>query len=424
MRASFLRDGPRIPSLILFALFAVSLVGGMALVFQTISAERRERDQVELTTEVMTALRDSSRAVINAETGQRGFIITGDAEYLSPYLMGTRQWPDAQARLESLLAAKATPRQQELIAALRELGQEKLTELEQTVSLVEAGRTQDAIAIVRTDRGQETMVEYREAVRELEAIEREILDGASRDARTSESRVMPILIALAIVMLLALALGLWQVFRVARAEAEAATAHTLAEARDRADLLSRELNHRVKNLFAVIQAIVRMSLRGTADPEEAANRISDRINALSVAHSVTQGQLETPVADLEDLVRTAVAPYLTDSTRLEISGPQVEVLARQVTPLGMILHELVTNCIKYGAWSELGGELAIEWKLLEDSSRVELLWKESSNMPASSAGEAGFGTRMIDASIRQLDGTIDRSFDPSGLSARLEFARK
>lgn len=422
MPRAFWRDGPRIPSLILFGLFAISLLGGIAAIFHNMDVERREREQVRLTSDILTELRLAGRAMINAETGQRGYVITSDPSYLAPYHAGSREWPASYERLQRLLDPVATPHQRELVERMGQLGDEKLAELGMTIDLVDRGQRSEAMAVVDTDIGRNAMVEFRDAIGELEDIERDILAQAMEDARVVENRLVPILLALLAVMIAALALGLWQIIRVARAETAAQSARSLAEARDRADLLSQELNHRVKNMFAVILAIVRMSLRGNPDPNEAAKKITDRINALSVAHSVTQGQLETPVAQLEDLVRTAVAPYVTSTTQLEIEGPNVEVVARQITPLGMILHELVTNCVKYGAWSEKSGALAISWRRLDEASgKVELAWIERVPITDTEMGEDGFGSRMIVASTQQLDGRLERELTSNGLQLRLTF---
>ena len=422
LRDRLWRDGPRIPSILLFGLVAAALLGGVFAIFQNLAVERDEREQVQRTTEIMTALRDASRALINAETGQRGYLFTGDPDYLAPYSLGVSKWPEAMDRLDRQLAPIANREQAQLLRQVRDLGNLKLDELEDTIELVESGEIERARERVMTDEGRVLMSEFRVVIGRLEAIERDILDDAQERARVSESRFVPILIGLVMAMLVALALGMWQIVRTAQAETYARSMRDIEEARDRADLLSRELNHRVKNLFAVIQAIVRMSLRGEPDPQVASAKIAERINALSIAHSVTQGELETPVASLEDLLRTAVAPYLTDTTALTLEGPDVDVLAKQVTPLGLILHELVTNCVKYGAWSDLGGALDIRWEETADG-RIRLVWKESVSEPPRPSGESGFGTRMIGASARQLGGEIDRRFTDTGMELTLTFER-
>ena len=423
-RAMSWRDGPRVPSLILFAVVALLLIGGLVAVFQTLAIERAEREQVERTNSILAALRDSSRALVDAETGQRGYVITADPEYLAPYLQGRREWPEAQADLERQLAAIATPEQRKLLTDVRRLGERKLTELGETVAQVENGQQAAARQRVMTDEGRSAMAEYRQAIRRLEEIEGELLADTTHRADTTENRLVPILIALGVVIIAALGLGIWQMYRVAHAESAAASAKLIAEQRDRADLLSRELNHRVKNLFAVIQAIVQMSLRSEPDPVAAGRKIGERLQALSTAHNVTQGQLDTPVASLEDLIRTAVAPYESETTRLTIQGPPIDVVAQQVTPLGMILHELVTNCVKYGAWSDLSGKLVVRWTARQGDDRcVDLDWIEEASGPVAKPGADGFGSRMIAASALQLDGAIHRKVTAKGLHVTLRFAR-
>ncbi|MFD2783272.1 HWE histidine kinase domain-containing protein [Novosphingobium pokkalii] len=160
----------------------------------------------------------------------------------------------------------------------------------------------------------------------LERTERARLDAASQSAAMAEARVMPSLGLLAVIIAIALILGLWQVIRTAQAQAAAANAALIAEARDRADLLARELNHRVKNLFAVILAIVKMSARGDTAAAPAVDRIAKRIHALVTAHDVTQGRLDGEgEVDLADLVAKAIAPYRSDSERCNLAGGSLVV---------------------------------------------------------------------------------------------------
>ena len=419
------RDGPRIPSLILFALVAASLLGGMVAVFKTLSVEGVARNQVERSTAIIAAIRDTNRKIIDAETGQRGYIITADPLYLAPYLRGRQEWPESQARLERLFDDSATTEQTALLLRARHLGNEKLIELEQTVNKIEHGQMEAARNRVKTNDGLRLMREYRSVIRQLEQSVEEALLAETKRAHKFGNRLPPILISLVIVMVAALCLAIWQMFRVARSDALAAAAKLLEQQCDRADLLSRELNHRVKNLFAVIQAIVNMSLRTEKDTAVAAKKVSERIQALSLAHNVTQGHLETPVTLLEDLVRTALAPYENGVAQLTIAGPPVEIIAKQITPLGLILHELVTNCVKYGAWSGLGGVLTIRWSISSEEDRcVDLEWIEELSEPLPEFMLEGFGTRMIAASAKQLEGTIKREFDETKMRVMLSFATR
>ena len=250
-----------------------------------------------------------------------------------------------------------------------------------------------------------------------------MLDEAALRTAAAEARVVPALLGLAGILFAALGLGLWQVVRTARIEEAAANAAAIAEARDRADLLAHELNHRVKNLFAVILAIVKMSGRNTPEAAPVLERISGRIHALVRAHDVSQGRSDTAGIALAALIQTAVAPYLSDDAQCDAAGPEIWLSERNTVPMGLILHELVTNAVKYGAWSAPGGTVQVRWHHGE-SDRVVMDWIERGNTPvqAPEPGRNGFGSMLIESAIRQMSGTISREFAPEGMRVRLEFA--
>ncbi|QKG71108.1 sensor histidine kinase [Erythrobacter mangrovi] len=396
----------------LLAIIGAAMLALLFLVYKTVDAERAQRDQAEKTVEVLDQLRRIGRATINGETGQRGYLITLDRRYLEPYLVGREQIGPALDRLRELLGEQATPRQSELIDEIDVLARAKFDEMEASVALLESGRLLDARRAVLTDEGVETMERLNRAMREMEQIENAILGEATAQAALAESRVLPLLGGLLAMLVLAMIAGTALVSRAARAEAEAAQAAALAEARDRADLLARELNHRVKNLFAVVLAIVQMSARGKPEARELTESISNRIRALLTAHEVTQGEIDRPVAALAQLVETTLAPYRSPSHTATIEGPEVFLPAKRVTPLGLVLHELTTNAVKYGAWS-CGGSIAVDWK--REGDRVRLTWKEDGAEVVGEPGNKGFGTMMMDSAARQFGGTVTREFTPGGL---------
>ena len=396
----------------MFAVVAGALVGAIFLIFQTIEAERVERAQVTRTNEILIELRNITRSALNAETGQRGYMITLDRRYLQSYYLGREQYRPAIQRLRSRLGSDVTPRQGELVDEIENLTEAKFAELNQSVELVERGELADARGLMLTDQGQEVMERLRLAVREMEDIERGILLEASADTARAESRVIPLLLGLLALVLAALWLGLRLSLRTARAETEAAQANAIAEARDRADLLARELNHRVKNLFAVILAIVRMSGKDSPEAKPVVDRIAERIHALLTAHEVTQGTLETPVASLRSLVETTVRPYLTSTRKVAIDGPDVDLPAKQVTPLGLVLHELTTNAVKYGCWA-IGGVLSVEWRQVDGEIAID--WAEQCPGEGIEPERQGFGSLLMTGAAKQLRGTIERQFTRDGV---------
>ena len=418
-RPGWRRPAPGVASLALFALVALALLAATFLVISTVRAERSERLQVAQTREVLDALREIVAATLNAETGQRGYIITLDRRYLAPYQVGAASYPAAMRRLDTLLDRVANPTQHALIARTHKLAEAKFAEMAETVALVDDGRILDAKARLLSDEGQNLMVELRATTGELEAIETARLNRAASDTLRLEGRMAPLLAGLVVLILGALVLGLWQVMRGARAEALAATAHDLGIARDRADLLAHELNHRVKNLFAVVLAIVKMSGKGDAAAKPTIDKIAQRLHALLRSHEVTQGDGTRPEIDLRELIETALAPYRLDEARARIEGAPVMLRSHLAVPLGLVLHELVTNAVKYGALADGEGTLTVGWQ--RDGDHLRLVWREDGAPLAAKPASEGFGTMLIASSARQIGGTIERSFHATGVEVAMDF---
>lgn len=414
-----------IPALAMLAVVATALLGTFILIFATVEAERVQRLQASRTSAVIAALNGIVTASLNGETAQRGYFITNDRRYLEPYFRGRQRYAVEIAALRSRMALDGSARNAALVDEIARLGDAKWAELDGTVALVGQGRIADAHTRILSDEGQLAMDGLRTAVARLDGLERARLDSATRAASQAEARVVPSLALLFVVIVIALALGLWQALHTARAEAAAANADMIAEARDRADLLAKELNHRVKNLFAVILAIVKMSARGDTAAAPAVDRIAKRIHALVTAHDVTQGSHGDTHVDIADLVGKAIAPYRSSSERSELEGGSLVIPGRHAVPLGLVLHELVTNAVKYGAWSAPGGLLNVRWH--EEEGRVRLCWEERSAAPlppreeGAKPGREGFGTMLIRSSERQLNGKIARRYETHGIVVEIDF---
>lgn len=419
LRAAWWRGGARTPGLALFVVIAAGLLGSLALIVTTLETERSQRAQAARTAAVIGSLNDMLVATVLGETGQRGYLITNDERYLAPWRDGQVQYRSALGKLHQQLGKNLPADQQDLLGRIERLGDSKWAEMDDTVAMMHQGRVIDAQVRVLSDEGQALMTGLRDSVSQLEGIERARLDNASANARAAEGRIMPLLLVLFVAIVIALGLGLWQVGRVARAEAAAANAAAIAAARDRADLLARELNHRVKNLFAVVLAIVKMTGKGDPAAKATVDRISERIHALVTAHEVTQGTAEAPEVDLADLVEKAIAPYRSDPAQCAIDGDSVVLPARLAMPIGLVLHELVTNAVKYGAWSQPEGRLAVYWRRSE--GRVTIAWREACTLDGEVPERTGFGSMLMQSSARQLGGTIEREFTTHGLEVTIDF---
>lgn len=199
------------------------------------------------------------------------------------------------------------------------------------------------------------------------------------------------------------------------------------EAEQRERLLSRELDHRAKNLLAVVQSVVSLTRAGTLAEFKAA--VEGRIQSLGRAHSMLAAS-RWEGADLERVLSEELAPYGGDEQgRVHLSGPPLLLKPAAAQSLALVIHELATNAVKYGALSVPGGELHVRWDVTRASGRGSLLslrWAESGGPAVAPRGEgsrSGFGSRLIRNSIeRQLAGTLRLDWAETGLVAVMEVA--
>lgn len=186
------------------------------------------------------------------------------------------------------------------------------------------------------------------------------------------------------------------------------------QAQDRQRLLMDELNHRVKNTLATVQAIAQQTLRGSATPERFTEAFESRLMALSKTHNaLTDSHWES--AALRQILWQELSPY--GAERVTLDGDDVQLSARLALALGMVFHELATNAAKYGALSS-AGRLALTWSTGPDR-RLSLEWRETGGPPPRSPSRRGFGSRLIERSITgELHGTVSVTYDPAGLICR------
>jgi PAS domain S-box-containing protein len=198
--------------------------------------------------------------------------------------------------------------------------------------------------------------------------------------------------------------------------------HALEEAQT---LLTRELNHRVKNLFAIANGMVSMTARTAKDPKDMATALRGRLSALSRAHELVQPASAADMGsgidvELARLIEAVLDPYRqSGQNRIVIEGPGVSVGSNTTTSLALVLHELATNAAKYGCLSCAEGELTIRWTVQDDTA--DLIWTESGG-PAIESPPAfeGFGTQLSQRSIAgQLGGTLEREWRREGLRVHM-----
>lgn len=190
-------------------------------------------------------------------------------------------------------------------------------------------------------------------------------------------------------------------------------------------LLTRELHHRVKNLFAIANGMVSMTARAAKDPKEMALALRGRLGALSRAHELVQppsapGQRGEAEVALGQLIDAVLAPYKeTEGKRVTVEGPDIRVGSSTTTSLALVLHELATNAAKYGCLSNAEGHLTIRWALQDGN--VKLDWIETSGPSIEAPPHfEGFGSQLTQRSIAgQLGGTLEREWRREGLCVHM-----
>jgi len=187
---------------------------------------------------------------------------------------------------------------------------------------------------------------------------------------------------------------------------------------ERQQRILQESEHRVKNMLTVVAAIAQQTAKSASDMESFNSAFAGRLESLARAHELLVGQVWHDVA-LTALVERVLGADVA-AGRARFSGPEVLLKPGQVLGLSMILHELYTNAVKYGALCNEQGRLALDWT--SSNGEAELVWSEVGVPCEPPTAGSGFGHRMIAMSVKSdLRGTIERDWRPDGLTAIVRF---
>jgi PAS domain S-box-containing protein len=178
------------------------------------------------------------------------------------------------------------------------------------------------------------------------------------------------------------------------------------------NLLMREVDHRARNVLAIVQSMVRLT--DASDPARYREEVIGRIDAMARAQtSLTRSNWQG--ADLKDVVCEEIRAYATPAN-FSVEGPKVTLSAEQVQAVNMIIHELVTNALKYGALSSPVGQVEVAWRT-DEGHAVALTWRERGGPAVTPPAKAGFGTRLIRRLAAQLQGAVEMDWLSAGLRA-------
>lgn len=183
------------------------------------------------------------------------------------------------------------------------------------------------------------------------------------------------------------------------------------------ELLMREVSHRANNLLAVVQAVSRQTARETSG-EAFADRLSERLQSLSTSQSLLIEGGWVSVC-LHELIRRQLS-FLGELAehRLKVTGSDMRLKPQAVQGLGMAFHELATNAVKYGAYANDTGVVAITWQIdgSKDEPQFSLNWTEKNGLPVSEPERSGFGRTVIERmTAGAISGEVKMTFDPDGI---------
>ena len=192
--------------------------------------------------------------------------------------------------------------------------------------------------------------------------------------------------------------------------------HERRQAERHREILSREVDHRARNLLSVVQAVLRLTPRG--DPAAHAEAVERRIAALGRAHALL-AEARWEGAELRALAQEELAAYGGLGERVALEGPPLNLTPEAAQALSMVMHELATNAAKHGALLAPGGHVRLAWwqESGGEGSTLRLRWEEmGAATPVTPPSRRGFGSRVIEATIvGQLGGRVERRWEPGGL---------
>jgi PAS domain S-box-containing protein len=190
-------------------------------------------------------------------------------------------------------------------------------------------------------------------------------------------------------------------------------------------LLLNELNHRVKNTLTTVQSLAAHTLRTSHDLQDFRRAFESRLLALSKTHDLLTAQ-QWEGASLTQLIEFELEPYIStgDRSRLTIKGKDIQLPPKYAVALGLSIHELATNAVKYGALSAAQGKIEVSWQRVDVMGvpHLKIAWTESDGPPVAPPKRLGFGSRLIERSIGfELQGKVKPIFEPDGLRVQMDF---
>ncbi|MGF6227858.1 two-component system CheB/CheR fusion protein [Inquilinus ginsengisoli] len=192
---------------------------------------------------------------------------------------------------------------------------------------------------------------------------------------------------------------------------------SLARAEEHQRTLVSELNHRVRNMLAIVIAVAEQTVRGAASIEAFHETFVGRLQAMATSYSLLSEESWTETS-IKTLAREQLAPF--GKRRVKLDGPEIRLKPKCALSLGMVLHELATNAGKYGALSMPEGEVSVTWS--QKKNDIKVVWKETGGPAPTAPAKPGFGLKLVERETQHaLGGKSELRFAPEGLVVTLRF---
>jgi two-component sensor histidine kinase/CHASE3 domain sensor protein len=419
---------------IIVSLILIVGAAGSAL-FLVRGADTQLSDVVK-TFEVRRQARDLILALVDAETGQRGFLLTQDNQYLEPYQNAVNTIDRTYEELIQMVAD--SPGQKLRLGTIADQIEQKQVEMAMTIQLASTGRLAEALAILRSDAGQSLMETLRAAIRTFIAEEdARLIERNAQVETTRQLLVAAILAALAGAATLTYALFTrtqQQVTALARsqnalklqneeleehvrertAEAEEARTHAERE-RARVEALLQDTNHRIGNSLATVSSLLGLQLTRTRSDEvrTALEAAQSRVHAIASAHRRLRlgDDLETTDASefldavIDDMRKTLPSDR---QVSFETDFDTLIINARDATTIGIVLGELLTNAVKHGFSDNRPGRIWARLRVSKDGVANLIVEDDGQGLPEDGTQlESGLGSMIVRQLARQFGGEPD-----------------
>ena len=191
------------------------------------------------------------------------------------------------------------------------------------------------------------------------------------------------------------------------------------DAEERRALLMGELAHRAKNGIAVLMAIVSQTARSAESVEAFEQQVMARLQAMAASQDLVMASGGGPVA-LADVIGKALTPFGRANVDIDPALGEITIRGEMAAGMGLLLHEMATNAVKYGAFSARTGRLTIALDAAPED-RAAFIWRETGGPAVTPPTKPGFGTRLLQRVLRPQGGEVTFAFEPAGFQARAEF---